>query len=509
MQQSFAQFFKKLLFLKEFLEIAATIISTMNKTRRNFLRQAAVGAGVMATGLPVFAKVTGVSDDEMQRSSSFETEGQRFNMCNYAAPKIETVRIGVIGLGQRGHEAVERLSFIDGVEIVALCDKYPDRVTSSQKTLEKAKRPKAKEYSGEEGWKALCDSNDIDLVYTPTPWHLHTPIALRAMKQGKHVCVEVPAAQTIDECWELVETSEKTKKHCMMLENCCYDFFEMLTLNMARQGMFGEIIHAEGAYIHDLSKDWLFNKNAYADMWRLKENAKHNGNLYPTHGLGPVAQCMNINRGDKMDHLVSMSTNDFTLNNMAKAYAEKDDFFKPYVDKPYRGNMNTSIIRTNFGKTIMIQHDVSTIRPYSRIHLLSGTKGIARKWPSPEKIAFGHSWIKKEELDDLYKKYSPAIINHIGAIAKDVGGHGGMDFIMDWRTIDCLRNGLPLDQDVYDAASWSCLVPLSERSVAKKSRTQDIPDFTRGAWKTNKPHDMTLNGGATTGVRNIKPDLKM
>jgi len=325
----------------------------MNSNRRKFLQRIAVGSAALATGLPSFAKVTGTTDEQIDRSSEWESKAQHFNMCGYAAPKIETVRIGVVGLGQRGSEAVERLSYIDGVEIVALCDKYPDRVAGSQKSLEKMQRPKAKEYSGEDGWKALCESNDIDLVYTPTPWHLHTPIAVYAMKNGKHAATEVSAAKTIDECWELVETSEKTKKHCMMLENCCYDFFELLTLNMTRQGMFGEIIHAEGAYIHDLSKDWLFNKNAYADMWRLKENIGHNGNLYPTHGLGPIAQCMNINRGDKFDHLVSMSTNDFSLNNMAKTLAAKDDFFKEYVDQPYRGNMNTTLIRSNKGKTIM------------------------------------------------------------------------------------------------------------------------------------------------------------
>ncbi|MCX6317973.1 MAG: Gfo/Idh/MocA family oxidoreductase [Bacteroidetes bacterium] len=481
----------------------------MSSNRRHFLKNIAVGSGALAAGLPALAKLTGTSDDEMNQSDVRVQSSQQFNMCGYAAPKIETVRIGVIGLGQRGSEAVERLSYIDGIEIVALCDKYPDRVAASQKTLEKMKRPRAKEFSGEEGWKALCDSPDIDLVYTPTPWHLHTPIAVRAMLNGKHAATEVAAAKTLEECWQLVETSEKTRKHCMMLENCCYDFFELLTLNMARQGMLGEIVHAEGAYIHDLTKDWLFNKNAYADMWRLKENIGHNGNLYPTHGLGPIAQCMNINRGDKFDHLVSMSTNDFTMNAMAKKLAEKDDFFKPYADQPYRGNMNTTLIRSALGKTIMVQHDVSTIRPYSRIHLVSGTKGAAQKWPGPERVAFGHSWIKKEELEDLHKKYSPPIVNHIGKIAKEVGGHGGMDFIMDWRLIDCLRNGLPLDQDVYDAAAWSCLVPLSQRSVAKKSRTVDIPDFTRGAWQKNKPVDLTLNGGATTGVRDIKPDLKM
>lgn len=481
----------------------------MNKNRRQFLRNIAIGTGVLGTGLPAFATDWGVSDESISFSEIQEKKGQIFNMSGYAAPKLDVVRIGVVGLGQRGSEAVERLSYIDGVEIVALCDKYPDRVTASQKTLEKMKRPKAREFSGEEGWKALCESPDIDLVYTPTPWHLHTPIAVYAMKNGKHAATEVPAARTLEECWELVETSEKTKKHCMMLENCCYDFFELLTLNMVRNGMFGEVLHVEGAYIHDLSKDWLFNKNAYADMWRLKENASRNGNLYPTHGLGPVAQCLNINRGDRMDHMVSMSTNDFSLGKMADDLAAKDPFFAPFTGKPYRGNMNTSLIRTMLGKTMMIQHDVSSPRPYSRIHVVSGTKGSAGKWPSPERISFGHSWIKKEELEDLYKKYSPPIVNHIGAIAKDVGGHGGMDFIMDWRLIDCLRNGLALDQDVYDAAAWSSIGPLSERSVSKKSRTVDIPDFTRGAWSSNKPVDLSLSTGANTGVRAVKPDLKM
>jgi Oxidoreductase family, NAD-binding Rossmann fold len=481
----------------------------MSNSRRNFLQKIAIGTGALAAGLPSLARVTGASDEQMERSEGLEKKGQRFNMCGYAAPKLDVVRIGVVGLGMRGSDAVERLSYIDGVEITALCDKYPDRVTSAQKTLEKMGRPKAKEYSGDEGYKALCESKDVDLVYTPTPWHLHTPVALYAMRHGKHAATEVPAGKTMDELWDLVETSEKTKQHCMMLENCCYDFFELLTLNMSRQGMLGELVHAEGAYIHDLSKDWNFNKKAYADMWRLKENIGHNGNLYPTHGLGPIAQCMDINRGDRFDHLVSMSTNDFTMNNLAKELAAKDDFFKEYVDRPYRGNMNTTLIRTYKGKTIMVQHDVSTLRPYSRIHLVSGTKGAAQKWPGPQRIAMGHSWMKPEEQKKLEEQYALPIVKHIGEIAKEVGGHGGMDFIMDWRLIDCLRNGLPLDQDVYDGATWSCLMPLSERSVNKKSRTIDIPDFTRGAWTTNKPVDLTLNGGGTTGVRKQKPSLQM
>ncbi|NBX10998.1 MAG: gfo/Idh/MocA family oxidoreductase [Chitinophagaceae bacterium] len=479
----------------------------MSTPRRNFIRTMAVGSSVLASGLPLFAQAP--SEEEIERSNQYAAQKPVFNMCGYAAPKLEVVRIGIIGIGMRGSDAVGRLSYIDGVEIVAICDKYPERLAGAQKTLASLNRPKAKEYSGEEGWKALCESNDVDLIYTCTPWPLHTPIAVYAMNHGKHAATEVPAALTLDQCWQLVETSERTRKHCMMLENCCYDFFELLTLNMIRQGLFGEIVHAEGAYIHDLSIDWLFNKKAYADMWRIKENIGKSGSLYPTHGLGPVAQCMNINRGDLMEHLVSMSTADFSLAPLAKEMAQKDPFFEPYVGKSYRGNMNNTIIRTVKGKTILIQHDVSTPRPYSRIHLVSGTKGVAQKWPSPARVAFGHSWIKEDQLKTLEEKYTLPIVKHIGSIAKEVGGHGGMDFIMDWRLIDCLRNGLPLDQDVYDAASWSSIVPLSIQSTEKRSRTVDIPDFTRGNWKQNNPVNLTLEGGGTTGVRSNKPALKM
>ena len=479
----------------------------MSTPRRNFIRTMAVGSSVLASGLPLFAQAP--TEEEIERSNQYAAQKPVFNMCGFAAPKLEVVRIGIIGIGMRGSDAVGRLSYIDGVEIVAICDKYPERLAGAQKTLASLNRPKAKEYSGEEGWKALCESNDVDLIYTCTPWPLHTPIAVYAMNHGKHAATEVPAALTLDQCWQLVETSERTRKHCMMLENCCYDFFELLTLNMIRQGLFGEIVHAEGAYIHDLSIDWLFNKKAYADMWRIKENIGKSGSLYPTHGLGPVAQCMNINRGDLMEHLVSMSTADFSLAPLAKEMAQKDPFFEPYVGKSYRGNMNNTIIRTVKGKTILIQHDVSTPRPYSRIHLVSGTKGVAQKWPSPARVAFGHSWIKEDQLKTLEEKYTLPIVKHIGSIAKEVGGHGGMDFIMDWRLIDCLRNGLPLDQDVYDAASWSSIVPLSIQSTEKRSRTVDIPDFTRGNWKQNNPVNLTLEGGGTTGVRSNKPALKM
>jgi predicted dehydrogenase len=327
-------------------------------------------------------------------------------------------------------------------------------------------------------------------------------MALYAMEHGKHAFVEVPAAVTLDQCWQLVETSERTRKHCMMLENCCYDFFELLTLNMARQGYFGEIVHAEGAYLHNLL-GLNFDKNGYWDMWRLKQNATRNGNIYPTHGLGPLCQLMNINRGDKMDYLVSMSGNDFSMEKKAEELAGKDDFFKPFTGKNYRGNMNTTSIRTKSGRTIMIQHDVSSPNIYSRIHKITGTKGTALKYPLPGKISNDtkESWLSDKEMQELEKKYQPAIVKKMGELAKEVGGHGGMDFLMDWRVIDCLRNGLPLDQDVYDAALWSSISPLSEKSVANRSSAVDIPDFTNGSWKTNKPVDILLEQGGTTKVK--------
>jgi hypothetical protein len=478
----------------------------MKPNRRKFLHQLAIGSGALTLGLPALVQASipvNSMEDHLSGPLNPNGSGPRFNMSGYSAPKIDRVKIGFIGLGNRGPGAVSRMSFIEGVEIKALCDKLPERATAAQKYLKIKGLPAAKEYSGENGWREMIDREGLDLVYICTPWDLHTPMAVYAMESGCHAATEVPAALTIEDCWKLVDTSEKTRKHCMMLENCCYDFFELLTLNMVRNGMFGELIHAEGAYHHDLLAS-NFVKKGYENMWRLKENIDFNGNLYPTHGLGPIAQCLNINRGDRMDYLVSVSSNDFLMGPEAVKRAEKDEFYKQFVGRNYRGNINTTTIKTTKGKTMMLQHDVSSPRPYSRIHLLSGTKAFASKYPEPERIAFGDDWVKEAELKKLYETYSPPIIKHVGEIAKKVGGHGGMDFIMDWRLIDCLRNGLPLDQDVYDAAAWSCIIPLSKKSVSKRSSSIDIPDFTRGAWANNKPVNLTLDGGGNTTVRSVK-----
>ena len=473
----------------------------MTSNRRGFLKQTLLSAGVVATG---FAGQASILTNEPGLDKNKQRSKQRFNMSGFAAPKIETVRIGFVGLGMRGPAAVERMSYIEGVEIVALCDQYEDRVEKTQKLLLDNGLPKAKSYAGsKDAWKLMCEDPEIDLIYSSTPWSLHTPIAVYAMEHGKHVATEVPAAKTIDECWQLVETSERTQKHCMMLENCCYDFFELLTLNMARQGFFGEIVHGEGAYIHNLM-GLNFNKKGYAEMWRLKENKERNGNLYPTHGLGPICQIMDINRGDQMEYLTSVSSFDFQMADKASQLASTDKFFAEFEGKGYRGNMNTTTIRTIKGRTIMVQHDVTSPRPYSRIHMVSGTKSFACKWPEPARIAVEDEWLDDAEMDKLKEEYTPEIIKKIGVLAQKVGGHGGMDFMMDWRLIDCLRNGLPLDQDVYDAALWSAISPLSEMSIANRSNSVDIPDFTNGAWKTNSPLELTLKGGGTTGVKEKK-----
>jgi len=478
----------------------------MKNNRREFLKRTGlawtslVGTGIMSA-YSLDQKGEGKSNldptQENQRT-------QKFNMSGYSAPKLDTVRIGFIGLGNRGPNHVLNMSLLEGIEIKALCDLVLGKAEKVRKRIEFAGFNPTIYAEDPEAWKRLCDRQDIDLVYICTPWNLHTPMAVYAMEHGKHVAIEVPAARTLEECWQLVETSEKTHKHCQMMENCCYDFFELLTLNMARQGFFGDIVHCEGAYIHNLLGA-NFSKNKFWNMWRLRENASRRGNLYPTHGLGTLCQVLDINRGDKMDFLVSVMSKDFMMNKMAKELAATDDFYKPFVDKPYRGDMTTTTIRTNKGKTIMVQHDVTSPNVYSRIHKISGSKAAALKYPLPWKISIGDKWVSDEELKSLEEKYAPAIVKKIGEMAKQIGGHGGMDFMMDWRLIDCLRNGIPLDQDVYDAALWSSIAPLSEKSVTSRSNSVDVPDFTGGSWKTNQPLDILLEKGGNTKVIRSNP----
>jgi glycosyl hydrolase family 109/GFO/IDH/MocA oxidoreductase family protein len=475
----------------------------MKTNRRNFIRI----AGVTGTGI-IAGKLTSCNNKEKSYAGEEETLGkahkQLFNMSGYAAPKLEKVRIGFIGLGHRGPGSLKSLTFIEGVEIKALCDIHLDRVEKAQKILTDSGLPEAIAYGGtEDSWKKMCENPDIDLIYQVTPWRLHTPVSVYAMENDKHAAVEMPAALTIEECWQLVETSERTRKHCMQLENCCYGSFEMLILNMVRQGFFGEIIHADAAYIHSHMNYFAKGEKAFDRMWILKEFQHYNGNQYPSHGLGPVCQILDINRGDKLDYLTSMESNDFHFGKTVAELAKKDSFYKEFDTNSYRGNMNTSIIKTEKGKTIMLQYDISSPRPYSRIFGISGTEAFALGYPEPPKISqgMGGTWFNDEEMQEIWEKYTPEMLRRIGALAKEVGGHGGMDFLMNWHLIDCLRNGIPLDQDVYDAALWSVIVPLTQWSVANGSKPIQIPDFTCGSYRKNAPVDITLSQGGNTGVR--------
>ena len=411
----------------------------------------------------------------------------QISMIGFAVEPLETVRIGVIGLGMRGPDAVNRFANIDGTDILAICDLYPEKLERTQQILERNGRARAAEYSGPEGWKQLCDRDDLDLVYIVTPWDSHTPIAVYAMEKGKHVAIEVPAATTIDECWQLVNTAEKTRRHCMMLENCVYDFFELTTLNMAQQGLFGEIIHTEGAYIHNLDPYW----NNYQDNWRYVFNQKNRGDVYPTHGLGPACWALDIHRGDRMTTLVAMDTDAFNGKRLAAAHGDEE-----YVN----GDHTITLIRTEKGKTIEIQHNVVTPRPYNRMYTVEGVEGFATKYPHPGysirtqgrddifpdflQGLDGESFVNGSVMEYLEREYQHPITREGSLVetAKRVGGHGGMDFIMDYRLIYCLRTGLPLDQDVYDAAEWSCLGELTRVSIENGCIPVVMPDFTRGDW---------------------------
>ena len=412
------------------------------------------------------------------------------DMIQFAAEPIPDVGIGVVGLGMRGGDAVERLSFVPGCHVAAVCDVESDRAQASIKFLE-GKDLKANAYSGEElSYRALCEDPSVDLVYICTDWMHHVPVALYAMEHGKHVAIEVPSAETLQACWDLVDTSERTRRHCMILENCCYDFFELTALAMAQAGVFGEIIHAEGAYLHNLDPYW----KRYWNNWRLEFNKQHRGDLYPTHGFGPVCQALNIHRGDRLQTLVAMDTDPF--NGPKHESARTGEPCKDFAG----GDVTTTMIRTAKGKTILLEHDVMTPRPYSRMYQLVGTDGYAGKYPvqqiclreeGAESVDYQNLGREKvytgEALKELMARYpNPVLTPELEATAKEVGGHGGMDFIMDYRLIYCLNKGLPLDMDVYDLAEWCCVTELSRISLEHGCAPVEVPDFTRGAWNRVK-----------------------
>ncbi len=427
---------------------------------------------------------------------------QRFNMHGYAAPRLSTVRIGVIGIGSRGSGALRRLMRIEGALITALADLNPEAITQGLEIIKTHNARPATYAGGENEWKKLCERSDVDLVYICTPWDLHTPQAVYAMEKGKHAASELPVAMTIAECWQLVETSERTRKHCIILGNQCFGGFELLTLNMARQGFFGDLVHGDGAYNRDLTF-LKFNKNR---LWFLERDIDRIGALYNIHGIGPIAQKMDINCGDSMEHLSSVTSNDFTMANKVKEMAAKDAFWEPWVGRKFNGNMTTCIVRTRRGRTMMFQYDHFSAQAGTKMHVVVGTKATAMMDPKPSRIFTSerNRWLSDAEYQAVVKQYTPEIVKRIGQLAEQVGetsgyDHGGQDTIMDWRIIDCLRNGLPVEQDVYDAAAWSSLVELTSWSSRNRGMSVDVPDFTAGAWKSNKPMmDLALKTGGTT-----------
>lgn len=417
--------------------------------------------------------------------------------------KLPVVRVAFVGLGMRGPGAVERFTYIPGVEIVALCDYVEARAEACQKYLRKAGLPPAQIFSGEKGYEEVCKLPNVDLVYVATDWDHHFPVAKCALENGKNTAIEVPSAMNLEQCWELIDLSEKTRKHCMILENCCYDWYEMNTLNMAQHGVFGEVLRAEGAYIHNLDDFWdYYWKNPDGSDpdqlgWRMKYNMENRGDVYATHGLGPVAQALDIHRGDRFTTLVAMDTKSVH----GKEYVEKKTG-RP-CENFRNGDNTTTLMRTENGKVVEIQHNVMNPQPYNRLYKLSGTRGYATKYPEEHYAVdanqlkatghqpkvdnlSSHGFMPKAEHDALVAQYQHPILKKYGAMAKEVGGHGGMDFIMDSRLVYCLQNGLPLDMDVYDLAEWCCLAELGTLSMDNNCASVAFPDFTRGEWNVVK-----------------------
>ena len=405
---------------------------------------------------------------------------------------LNRVRVGVIGLS-RGMTHVTACLNIEFTDVVAVCDLRVDRSEAAAALCEKKRGKRPAVYSGTETiWEQMVEKENLDVVYVVTPWNWHVPMCLRIMERGKHAFVEVAAAVTVDDCWKLVDTSERTRRHCVMLENCCYGENELFVLNLVRQGVFGELTHAECAYLHDL-RSMLFSLGTEGD-WRRDYHWQYNGNLYPTHGLGPVAQYLGVGRGDQFKFLVSMSSPELGLTKYRDT--NKPNGGKHAGEKYLCGDVNTSLLKTELGRTIMIQHDVVSPRPYSRINALTGTGATFFDYPArlaindPKrydlKSAGSHEWLDEKDLETMRQKFSHPLWKKLEAQSKD-GGHGGMDFVMNWRHLDCLRTGHTPDSVVYDAAAWSSIIELSVRSVATGSQPVVIPDFTRGLWKTMKP----------------------
>jgi hypothetical protein len=474
-------------------------VNTPNLSRRSFIkRSAATGlgmslAGALAGGALHVSGTAGQGDPGAPEPGTVRARGAgQLPVHKLETPPLEKVRVAVIGL-HRGMEHVRSCLGTEFSEVVAICDLKDARAQAAADACEKARGKRPAVYSGTESvWETMVGRDDLDAVYVATPWAWHVPMALRAMERGKHAFVEVAAALTVDDCWRLVDTSERTRRHCVMLENCCYGENELFVLNLARQGVFGELTHAECGYIHDL-REVLFELGSEGD-WRRDYHRTMDGNLYPTHGLGPVAQYLGIGRGDQFKTLVSASSAEAGLTRYRDLKQPNDG--RHASEKYVCGDMNTSVIRTELGRTIMLQHDVVNPRPYSRINALSGTAATFFDYPArlavndPAKYGLNskgpHEWLDEKDLAAMRGVFTHPLWASLSARAAGAG-HGGMDYVMNWRLLDCLRRGATPDSVVYDAAAWSSVIELSVRSVAGGSAPVAFPDFTRGLWREMRP----------------------
>ncbi|RYX84345.1 Gfo/Idh/MocA family oxidoreductase [bacterium] len=406
---------------------------------------------------------------------------------------LEKVRVAVIGC-HRGFTHALDAARLEFVELVAICDVYPERAQKlADYIATKLEQAPPQIYAGAvDSWEAIMERDDIDAVYIASPWEWHVPMAVKAMENGKHAFLEVSAAVTVNECWELVNASERTQRHCVLLENCCYGEDELFVLNMVREGVFGDLNHAECGYIHDL-------RSTYYDLgqegaWRREYHMRWDGNHYSTHGLGPVAQYLGIGTGDQFSHIVSMSSPERGLSKYRATHRPNNDM---HAEENYVcGDMNTSMIKTIGGRSIVLQYDVISPRPYSRINMLSGTDATFADYPArlaldnPAQYDLeaknSHGWLNDADLQTMRDKFTHPLFKDLQEAAVG-GGHGGMDYIMNYRLLDCIRRGATPDSVVYDAAAWSCLHELSAQSVAAGSAPIAVPDFTRGHWKEAKP----------------------
>ena len=401
----------------------------------------------------------------------------------FAAPPLDGVRVGFVGVGLQGGSHVQNFLRVENVEIRAVCDiDLARRDEVAGWVTEAGQAPPALYGDGETDFVRMCEEQDLDLVFNATPWRWHVPVCVAAMENGKHAATEVPAATSIEGCWQLVETAERTQRHCVMMENVNYGRSELMVLNMVRQGVFGEILHAEGGYLHDLRA--IKFEDAHEGLWRREWAKQRNANLYPTHGLGPIANCMDINRGDRFATLVSMSSPSRGLQDYARENFPEGD---PKRQERYvLGDVNVSLIQTALGRTIYVGHDTNLPRPYSRIHIVQGTKGLFQGYPDRvyvEGESEPHRW---DDMDAWYERFEHPLWTRLRE-ASIGAGHGGMDFIEDWRLVQSLLEGEPTDMNVYDAAALSAVIELSERSVAEGSAPQEFPDFTRGGWERYPP----------------------